>query len=168
MHKEFLSVRRMETHSLKSLETATVPITIFTKRHTCTRFGAASSRSFFKTQKDYHIMMKSLPWTFWSSMKWQSHINNRIMPGWRWCFSILSMMKRQSGIRIDTGSAKSNLLKVAVLNECQSENAASLFKSIRVSGCLSVVGGLLFCGGGECFFSIFLKQSSFNPNQMTC
>lgn len=34
----------------------------------------------------------------------------------------------------DTGKRKSNLLTVAVLNKCQSENAASLFKSVRGLG----------------------------------
>lgn len=53
----------------------------------------------------------------------------------------------------DTGSRKSNLLTVAVLNKCQSENAASLFKSIRGLG-LSVSGGRspLLWGWGERFF----------------
>lgn len=67
-----------------------------------------------------------LPWTFWCSMRWQSHMDMRKMRGWRWCFSILNMMERQSEPRIWHGQRKSNLLKVAVLNKCQSENAASL------------------------------------------
>lgn len=77
------------------------------------------------------------------------------------------MMDRQSEARIfDTGERKSNLLKVAVLNKCQSENAASLFKSIRGLG-LTVSGGRspLLWGWGDFFF--FSYQSSFNPNQVT-
>lgn len=57
----------------------------------------------------------------------------------------------------DTRAAqkKSNLLKVAVLNKCQSENAASLFKSIRGLG-LTVCGGRspLLWGWGDFFFSL--------------
>lgn len=43
---------------------------------------------------------EGLPWTFWCSMRWQSHMNKRKMPGWRWCFSIPNMMERQSEARI--------------------------------------------------------------------
>lgn len=111
------------------------------------------------------LMKRSLPWTFWCSMRWQSHMKKRKMPGWRWCFSILNMMERQSEPRIWHRQRKSNLLKVAVLNKCQSENAASLFKSIRGLG-LTVSGGRspLLWGWGEFFFSY---QSFFNPNQVT-
>lgn len=92
-------------------------------------------------------------------------MNNRKMPGWRWCFSILNMMERQSELRIWHRRRKSNLLTVAVLNKCQSENAASLFKSIRGLG-LTVSGGRspLLWGWGDFFFSY---QSSFDPNQVT-
>lgn len=83
---------------------------------------------------------EGLPWTFWCSMRWQSHMNKSKMPGWRWCFSIPNMMERQSEVRIWHRQRKSNLLTVAVLNKCQSENAASLFKSIRGLG-LTVSGG---------------------------
>lgn len=43
---------------------------------------------------------EGLPWTFWCSMRWQSHMNKRKMPGWRWCFSIPNMMERQSEVRV--------------------------------------------------------------------
>lgn len=36
-----------------------------------------------------------------------------------------------------------------------------------VSGWLSVVGGPLFCGGGEMWFFFFSNPSSFNPSQVT-
>jgi len=93
------------------------------------------------------------------------------------------MMERRevSGV-FYTNGAQSNLLKVAMLNKCQSENAASLFKSIRGLG-LTVSGGrsplLLGVGRRFSFFSssfffffsslslFFLCQSSFNPNQVT-
>lgn len=86
-------------------------------------------------------------------MRWQSHMNKRKMPGCRWCFSILNMMERQSELRIWHGQRKSNLLTVAVLNKCQSENAASLFKSIRGLR-LTVSGGRspLLWGWGDFFF----------------
>lgn len=56
---------------------------------------------------------------------------------------------------------KSNLLKVAVLNKCQSENAASLFKSIRGLG-LTVSGGRspLLWGWGDFFFFLLTKVLS--------
>lgn len=117
-------------------------------------FAADSSRSFSKTESNKRKLMKrSLPWTFWCSMRWQSHMKKRKMPGWRWCFSILNMMERQSEPRIWHRQRKSNLLKVAVLNKCQSENAASLFKSIRGLG-LTVSGGRspLLWGWGDFFF----------------
>lgn len=112
------------------------------------------------------LMKRSLPWTFWCSMRWQSHMKKRKMPGWRWCFSILNMMERQSELRIWHRQRKSNLLTVAVLNKCQSENAASLFKSIRGLG-LTVSGGRspFLWGWRDFFFSSY--QSSFNPNQVT-
>ena len=57
---------------------------------------------------------------------------------------------------------KSNLLTVAVLNKCQSENAASLFKSIRGLG-LTVSGGrspLLWGWGDFFFFPKFFQSQS--------
>lgn len=106
------------------------------------------------------LMKRSLPWTFWCSMRWQSHMKKRKMPGWRWCFSILNMMERQSELRIWHRQRKSNLLTVAVLNKCQSENAASLFKSIRGLG-LTVSGGRSpFLWGWRDFFFLLTKVLS--------
>lgn len=103
-----------------------------------------------------------LPWTFWCSMRWQSHMNKSKMPGWRWCFSIPNMMERQSEVRIWHRQRSSNLLTVAVLNKCQSENAASLFKSIRGLG-LTVSGGRspLLWGWGDFFSLPKFSQSSW-------
>ena len=104
------------------------------------------------------LMKRGLPWTFWCSMRWQSHMKKRKMPGWRWCFSILNMMERQSELRIWHRQRKSNLLTVAVLNKCQSENAASLFKSIRGLG-LTVSGGRSpFLWGWRDFFFFLLTK----------
>lgn len=120
-----------------------------------TPFEADNSRSFSskREKKIRETDAESLPCTFWCSMRWQSHMNRRKMPGWRWCFSIPNMMERQSEVRIWHRQRKSNLLTVAVLNKCQSENAASLFKSIRGLG-LTVSGGRspLLWGWGDFFF----------------
>lgn len=73
----------------------------------------------------------------------------------------------------DTRAAqkKSNLLKVAVLNKCQSENAASLFKSIRGLG-LTVCGGRspLLWGWGDFFFLLpkFFQSQSGDIVTFSC